>query len=215
MSVKTLQFNDNSIHVITHNGEPCFIAAEVAEALGYSDPKGFTRKITRDWSDEFQACDFFKVEDENLSEIRSAVSESHTALNIHYNTRSLLLLTRSGVNLACVLARTEQGRAFRRWLVDEVLPALQQSGSYSLSGDSVPVECNPRVAALQMRTLDKLKGEGLIDRFTYSAHYIDALELARGRTIPQIRAAYHRQVRALATGEESQQLSLLDTGGAG
>ncbi|MBK9649583.1 MAG: hypothetical protein IPO67_31275 [Deltaproteobacteria bacterium] len=37
-------------------------------------------------------------------------------------TPNLILLTESGAQLAAILSRTAQGRAFRRWLVDVVLP---------------------------------------------------------------------------------------------
>ncbi len=130
--IKSFDFEGSSVNIITYRERPVWIAQEVGAALGYSDPKVLTRKIGMDWSDEFEeGADCFKVEGEELDGLKSLVSESDTSGPdatpiIHPRTPSLILLTESGVNLACTLARTDKGKLFRRWLAREVLPALRR-----------------------------------------------------------------------------------------
>ena len=152
-----MQFNGVPIHVVPFNNQPCFIAAEVATALEYSDPGKLAKNITGRWADEFtEELDFFKVEGDELAELKlllggnlppsqgeagdilraQASTNSVLASLISPYTSHLLLLTRDGVNLACIKARTPRGKDFRRWLASELLPALQDQGYVDLRAET-------------------------------------------------------------------------------
>ncbi len=154
-------FKGTPIHVLRFKGREVWTAQEVAVGLGYADSKYFTDKINGDWSEEFEAgIDFFKAEGEDLNGLRSlfAVGDSPTANPIHPMTRSLLLLTESGVNLACTLARTRRGRRFRRWLAREVLPALRRGEAPAcLDVEDPPEQLGATEAMVALQSLKALR----------------------------------------------------------
>jgi prophage antirepressor-like protein len=182
----TFKLNEDraaSIHVLNHRGREVWITQEVGAALGYSDPGKLTDNINEPWSDDFIAeRDFFKVEGEELAALKrlgtvSVPSSPDQEPIIHPFARSLLLLTESGVNLACTLARTPAARLFRRWLADEVLPSIRRTGSYTATeaqkphGAPVSLEARRLVLGeckLMQRTLVELARTGALSPAQYA-----------------------------------------------
>lgn len=174
-----------SIHVLTHKGREVWIAQEIGAALGYEDPKYFTNKINSEWAERFRAeKDAFKVEGEELADLKRLVGDSPTSGSdpiIHPRTPSLLLLTESGVFLACALAKTEAGDRFRWWLADEVLPSIRRTGSYSApqakaqaptQGELFQVHplmplVSPSSPSVAFRVLQAMRTEGVISQRHY------------------------------------------------
>jgi prophage antirepressor-like protein len=142
MSLGTYSFklDDNRtapIHVLEHKGREVWITQEIGAALDYEDPRKLAFNISGDWSGRFRdGVDFLKVEGEDLAALKRLATEtvaSGADPIIHPRTPSLLLLTESGVFLACALAKTEAGDRFRWWLADEVLPSIRRTGSYTMA----------------------------------------------------------------------------------
>lgn len=100
-------------------------------ALGYADPAKLPANVSEKWSDEFVAGqDFYKLEGGDLSSFKEAISsflpDRGTPI-IHPFAPSVILFTESGAQLAAILSRTERSRAFRRFLVDVVLPEWKEA----------------------------------------------------------------------------------------
>ena len=196
-------FEHTPIHVLRFKGREVWTAQEVAVGLGYSDPKHFTDKINGDWSEEFEeGVDFFKAEGEDLAALKRLVGESPTSGGdpvIHPRTPSLILLTESGVHLACTLARTERGKLFRRWLARKVLPVLRQLGAMAPAPQEqlAAVESDVALRSIQlMRKVRRISAEqmgvevaALYERITGRAvalpeNYRALLEAAQGGDTP-------------------------------
>jgi prophage antirepressor-like protein len=91
-------------------------ARDLGRLLGYAADGGkLVDKIGGAWKDEFvEGVDF----------VREAITDSVIART------SALLLTRSGINLVCILTRKPLGREIRRWLASDVMIQIADSGSY-------------------------------------------------------------------------------------
>lgn len=116
-------FNDHEILEVEHQGKPAFLAQQVGSALGYADPSQLAENITRKWSEDFEeGRDYLKLTNGTLAAFKATVNYPSDRRVVDPQARHLILLTESGAQLAAILSRTAQGRAFRRWLVDVVLP---------------------------------------------------------------------------------------------
>ena len=213
-AIQTLTFNDTAIHLIPYEGGPCFLASEVGIALGYKDSFDLARKLNSDWQEEFLDSDVIKVTGQDLSDLKEAVAESlaeamgespiasegnRKPSPINKFAPHTLLLTQSGVNLACMKAQTGHGVSFRRWLATEVLPAIQKTGSYSLKGAKVEVETEaPRevacakdtaAATLILRATKMLWDQGLVGEDILGDQCARVIEMAGGKTMPDLREA--------------------------
>lgn len=129
-------FNQTQIVEIEYQGKPVFLAQQVGEALGYADPSKLSKNITEKWSADFEeGRDFLKLTNGTLADFKAAVNcvPDRDPVDSDYSpirgavvdprTPNLILVTEAGAQLAAILSRTEQSRAFRRWLIDVVLPA--------------------------------------------------------------------------------------------
>lgn len=167
---KTFSFAGVQIVSLTMDGAPCFLAGQIAEALGYKRPKQMADNIGRLHAKEYEeGVDYHLVTGADLRRLRGdvvvestttspvypsadgypvvdsttgypvsplaeghPVVESTTGSSIPPKATSMYLLTESGVYIACLLAKTDRGRDFRRWLSRDVLPALRRDGRYAL-----------------------------------------------------------------------------------
>lgn len=132
------QFESQAISVITDdNGEPWFIAKEVAEVLGYSDAEAMTRKLDDD--------------------------EKQNRQIVGFGPRGITLINEAGLYSCILTSQKEQARPFKRWVTHEVLPSIRKTGSYSAISQSSGVESAttafklipPAVRAARLLGLDK------------------------------------------------------------
>ncbi|MBL8619178.1 MAG: hypothetical protein JNM72_26435 [Deltaproteobacteria bacterium] len=125
------------ITILEHEGLPVVIARELGLLLEYSsDGQGIVARISGEWSDEFiDGADVITLRGERLATFKAACKQLGLDL-VDKRAPSLMLLTMSGVQL--VLARSEkpEGKAFRRWLVTEVIPAYESAKQ--LAGEAAP-----------------------------------------------------------------------------
>ena len=214
----TVRFNNHDIHVIEFQGHRCFLVNEVAAALEYKDPRDLARKITGKWSNEFvEGLDCFKLAGEDLGSMKNAVGDSPPGSPIiHPKTSSLIILTESGVNLACIKARTEKGKEFRRWLVSEVLPALATGrapeGLLVAPLDHLlppPAGKDTEQARLSIACVKLLSRNGALVDPELSLEILSAWELATGKVQVHARRSVERTLKRLAAGMGQQALPFL------
>jgi prophage antirepressor-like protein len=140
------RFNDTDLLEIEYEGRPVFLAQQVGLMLGYADAKKLTNNLTDKWdTDLVEGQDLIKLTNGKLASFKRylnqypdrvlASTDPEGAPSTRAQDRTpvvdprashLILLTESGAQLVAMLARTHQGRAFRRWLVDVVLPSWRQ-----------------------------------------------------------------------------------------
>jgi anti-repressor protein len=96
------------ITVLEKDGEPWFIAKEIADILEYSNTNKMTKRLDVD-------------------------EKAHAPLRAYSNEiRSLSIINESGLYEAIFGSRKPEAKEFKRWVKTEVLPAIRKTGSYSL-----------------------------------------------------------------------------------
>jgi prophage antirepressor-like protein len=188
-------FNKVEILKIEYEGRIVFLAQQLGAAWGYAEPKKLIGNISERWSEEFLEGDVIKLTNGALAKFKAAMNQFPDRELVDPRASHLILLTESGAQLAAILSRTPQGRAFRRWLVDVVLPERRKARSEA-----------PPVAAVVRRTprprrvtgpaadladlLDRYQRAGVLDPSAYTALRAQAerlnviLSTQRQRTLP-------------------------------
>lgn len=112
------------------DGEPWFVASDVAKALGYGDATHMTRRLEDD-------------------------EKGLRSLETPGGAQRVSIITEAGLYNAILGSKLPQAWEFKRWVTHEVLPSIRRHGSYAspaTSDDMVVLRAmeilNGRVAAL-------------------------------------------------------------------
>ncbi len=98
------------VRVVMRDGEPWFVASDVAKALGYTNP-------SRSVHDHCKYAELFRTTHEVVLEI---------------NPRGELIIPESDVYALIFRSNLPKAEAFRDWVCREVLPSIRKAGSYSV-----------------------------------------------------------------------------------
>jgi len=108
------QYHSMDVRAMTGpDGEPRFVAADVAEVLGYDRWTNMVRMLE---------------EDERGAQIVSTPG----------GPQQMAVLTESGLFHAILKSRRPEASAFRKWVTAEVLPSIRKTGSYGLDLSRMP-----------------------------------------------------------------------------
>lgn len=102
------------------NGIILFAGADVAQSLGYTNP----RKAIRDHVDE---------EDRTYLQL-SDFQGWNESFPPHQQGANLLAINESGVYTLIFRSKKKEAQQFRRWITNEVIPAIRRRGKYSVKG---------------------------------------------------------------------------------
>jgi len=100
-----------AIRTIEIDGIVWFVAIDVATILGYANPRDAIKKHVDD-------------EDKNTVAIRDGIA----------GNPNTTVINESGLYSLILSSKLPKAKDFKRWVTSEVLPALRQSGFYSLVG---------------------------------------------------------------------------------
>lgn len=116
-----------SVRVVMRDGEPWFVAKDVAEKLGYADP---SRAVV-------QHC---------KKSIKSTILANRTDGNPPLN---ISLIPESDVYRLVMRSNLPGAEEFQTWVCEEVLPSIRKTGQYSItqSAPALPNFSNPAEAA--------------------------------------------------------------------
>lgn len=92
----------------TIDGEPYFVAKDVAMILGYKKTNDMTKRLDED-------------------------EKGATICRTPGGKQKLAVISESGLYHAIFLSRLDAAKEFRRWVTSEVLPAIRKSGNYTAS----------------------------------------------------------------------------------
>lgn len=113
--MNTLQVFENpefgSIRTVEIGGEPWLVGKDVAQALGYTNPRDALRKHVD-------------------SEDRSAV-----AIRDGSQDRNMTIINESGLYSLILSSKLPGAKKFKRWVTAEVLPSIRKTGSYSVPAE--------------------------------------------------------------------------------
>lgn len=103
--IQVFDFEDNAVRVIEKDGEPWFVAADVARVLEYRDAFNATRNLD---------------DDEKDTHLMSTPS----------GNQEMSVINESGLYHLIILSRKPEAKKFRKWVTAEVLPSIRKTGAY-------------------------------------------------------------------------------------
>ncbi len=107
MSFENVEFG--TIRSEKIDGEPWFVAKDVAEALGYKD-----------------TSDALKKHVDSEDKLSRQIADSG-------QRRKMYIINESGMYALIFGSQLKSARKFKRWVTSEVLPAIRKSGNYTAS----------------------------------------------------------------------------------
>ncbi len=111
------------------DGEPWFVASDVAKALGYRDAEKMTRRL-----------------DDDEKGTRSVGTPG--------GMQQMTVITEAGMYSAILGSKVEGARRFKRWVTHEVLPSIRRNGGYVVARpDETPEQLLARALKLADATL--------------------------------------------------------------
>jgi prophage antirepressor-like protein len=151
------QFGQIRTH-IKDDGEPWFVAKDVADILGYSDTEAMTRRLDSD---------------EKMTYKLSGISKTNPVAT---------LISESGFYNAVIGSNKPEAKAFRKWVTSEVLPSIRKTGKYSISDRNIN---NPKQKEVPYwyQSLDKMHPEAFAELEGITAGYIHRLAQIAEETV--------------------------------
>lgn len=105
-NIETFTLGDISLRGMLIEGEPWFIAMDVAKALDYAHTERMTKRL-----DE---------------------GEVQTHQIGGFGNRGINLISEPGIYSAILGSKKPEAKAFKKWVTTEVLPTIRKTGSYSV-----------------------------------------------------------------------------------
>lgn len=121
------QYGAHPVRAFLVDGEPWFVASDVAKVLGYREAYDMTRRID--------------AEDKGPRSVRTPGGE-----------QQMTCVNEPGLYVAVLGSQVEGARLFKRWITHEVLPALRRTGTYALRPHA-PAFALPQTFAEALREL--------------------------------------------------------------
>lgn len=103
--IQVFDFEDNAVRVVDIDGEPWFVAADVARVLGYDHTPHATRLLDDD---------------------EKGVHKVDTL----GGTQEMTMVNESGLYHLVLLSKKPEAKKFRKWVTAEVLPSIRKTGMY-------------------------------------------------------------------------------------
>jgi len=125
-SLIPFQFESTQVRVVEIDGEPWFVAKDVAKTLGYSNPAD---AINRHCDDQKQA--------KNLGVAFHDQQNQALISGLHQET---VLIPEADVYALVFGSKLESAKRFKRWVCEEVLPQIRKTGSYTSAAQRLPTE---------------------------------------------------------------------------
>lgn len=142
------------LRVIERDGEPWMVGKDVAQALGYSNP----RKALADHVDPED-----KLQGDGVT-IRDSIGREQTAT----------LINESGLYSLVLSSKLPGAKRFRRWVTNEVLPSIRKDGGYIKTAPGMTdADIMAKAILLAQKTIDGQKAQ--IAEMTPKALFADAV----------------------------------------
>lgn len=107
-SVTPFAFRDHSVRVVLIDGEPWFVASDIAEVLGYRDAANAARSLP--------------ARQKGSTRIVSSTLGGNPNVTI---------VSEGGMYRLVLRSRKPEAEAFTDWVTDEVLPTIRKTGAYA------------------------------------------------------------------------------------
>lgn len=150
-----------TIRAVSEGGEPWFVAKDVAKALGYRMASDMNRRLDDD-------------------------EKGTRSMRTPGGTQELTVVNEPGLYNAVLGSKLPEAKAFKRWVVHEVLPAIRKTGGYMAARpDETPEETMARALRIADETMRRQREriEGLAaenDALRPKALFADAVAASDG-----------------------------------
>ncbi|MCG9055672.1 Bro-N domain-containing protein [Laribacter hongkongensis] len=137
------------VRVLSRDGEPWFVAADIAELLGYRDAANMTRNL----DDDEKGTHNLSIRSDNGIE----------------QLREVLIINESGLYSAILRSRRKEAKRFKKWVTSTVLPLIRQHGGYLAGQESL----SPTLVAALHKTIreNALPALRYYDKLTEHDHW--------------------------------------------
>lgn len=112
-AIQVFAFDSSAVRTIMIDGEPWFVAKDVAEILGYSE----TEKMTR------------RLDDDEVQKIASPELGGANSM-----AREFTIINESGLYASVLGSNKPEAKVFKKWVTSELLPSIRKHGAYALDG---------------------------------------------------------------------------------
>lgn len=145
-------YSGQQVRTVIVDGEPWFVAADVARILGYRDSNMLTRRVDD--------------EDKGTQIMRTPGGD-----------QNVTVINEPGLYMGVLGATVPDAREFKRWVTHEVLPAIRKTGQY---GTALPASFAEalELAASKVREIEALEAKAAEDAPKVAAY--DTLMDAEG-----------------------------------
>lgn len=103
------------LRVVIRDGEPWFVASDVARALGYRDAANIARILDDDEKGTHQ-------------------------MSTPHGKQPMTIIDQSGLFNAVLKSTKPEAKAYRKWVTGTVLPTVHKHGAYAVEAEGLPVE---------------------------------------------------------------------------
>ncbi|MCZ4505904.1 BRO family protein [Rhodococcus ruber] len=161
-AIVPFQYEGANVRIVTIDGEPWFVASDVARILEYRMASDMTRRL-----DEA---------DRGYAKVRTPSGE-----------QDMTIISESGLYDAVFRSNSDGAKPFRRWVTSDVMPTIRKTGSYSTI-PTLSLEQQMAVGLEAARQIIAAKDEH-IAQLEPKAEFYDELMDADG-TYPMIATAH-------------------------
>ena len=116
--LQTFNFEQNSIRTVTIDGEPWFVAKDVAEILEYADTATMTRRLDDD--------------EKGMQLLQTLGGE-----------QNIVIINEAGLYNAVLGSKKSEAKKFKKFVTSEILPAIRKHGGYLTEQKIEEVLLNP------------------------------------------------------------------------
>ncbi|MCO7227605.1 BRO family protein, partial [Pleionea sp. CnH1-48] len=141
MNVIPFEFDNQNIRVIEKEGEPWFVAKDVAEALGYLN----TRRAID------MHCKYM------------ILLKSNKTVLLEIPPRGLQIIPERDVYRLIMRSKLPSAERFEDWVVSEVLPSIRKTGGYAIDPHNIDLEQALTIALDATKENKELKHQAQID----------------------------------------------------
>lgn len=108
-SVQSYDFHGTQVRIVLLDDEPYFVGKDVAGALGYKKPRN-------------ALISHVDSEDKKVAPIQGVLG----------GTQDMTIINESGMYSLILSSQLPQAKEFKRWVTNDILPAIRKNGAYIL-----------------------------------------------------------------------------------
>ena len=162
------------IRTLMIDGQPYFVGKDVAEILGYAEPRSAVSK---------------KVDDEDRG-----VAKMETPSGV----QEMTIINESGLYSLILSSKLETAKKFKRWVTSEVLPSIRQTGNYISGTSPYSIEDIVRETICQVVPIIIKELEDRTEREKQAEKEMEKLEIKAKRKIERLICAGNHSYSSIA-----------------